>query len=208
MTDSRSRAGEPRSLRGERGGAGQVILIIIGGLVLLAVLAVLVGLWAVKQYVQVEVSRSGGAKRVSIRTPVGDLEIRKAEDVAAELKLPIYPGAVSDDESASVRLRGRLWEEEGGLDVVAASFRTSDDFDQVDAWYQKQLGPDFTREKGHIRGGDHRGGDSDWKIRVEPGGDDVLYSRQREGGVRGVALRRRFGHVRIGLFEVSTVGSQ
>lgn len=134
--------------------------------------------------------------------------MRKAEDVASELKLPIYPGAVSDDDSASVRLRGRLWGKEGGLDVVAAEFRTDDAFDTVDAWYQKQLGPEFTREKGHIRGGDRRGGDSDWKIRVEPGGDDVLFSHQREGRLRGVALKREFGRIKIGLFEITEARGQ
>lgn len=186
----------------ERGGALQVSLAIIGGLVVLAVLAVLVGLWAVKHYVQVEVERSGDTKRVTVRTPIGDIEVQKAEDVAAQLKLPVYPGAEPADQGASVRLRGRLGEKEGGLDVLAAEFRTGDPFDDVDAWYGKELGAEFTRKKGRIVGGDDRGDDRKWRIQVEPGGNDVVYSQEREGRLRGVVLKRHHGEVKIGLFDV------
>lgn len=192
----------------EQGGTLQVILAIIGGLVLFCLVAVLAGLWAVKRLVQVEVTRSGGTERVEIRTPIGDLEVRQAQDIAEELKLPIYPGAEPEEESASVRLRGRLWLEEGGLDVSAAKFTTEAEFDTVDAWYRENLGAEFTREKGKIEGGDDRHDGNGWKIRVEPGGDDVLFSRQREGRARGVALGREAGHTTIMLFEVYSARRQ
>src|SRR3970040_1689134 len=75
---------------------------------------------------------------------------------------------------------GRVEEKEGGLNMVAASFRTRDPFDQVDAWYREQLGPDFTRETGHIRGGERRDG-GEWIIRVEAGGSGVLSQVARPG---------------------------
>jgi len=193
----------------QRGGAGQNVLLALGILILLGILAVLAGLWAVRQYVRVEVERAGPAKTVSIRTPIGDLEVRKAEDVAEQLKLPIYPGAVSDEESASVRLRGRLWEEEGGLDIVAGRFRSTDDFDTIDAWYGKQLGPAYKRETGHVKISARRPGDSDdMVVRVEPGGHDVLYTQERSGGVRGVGLKQVPGKVLIHVFEVSEAQRQ
>ncbi|MGH9862977.1 MAG: hypothetical protein ACRD35_06090 [Candidatus Acidiferrales bacterium] len=189
----------------ERGGALQVILAIIGGLVVLSALVAVVTLWVLRHYMQVDIQRSGGAKEVSIRTPVGSIEVRKAHDVAQQLKLPVYPGATPEDESASVRLRGRLGDEEGGLDIVAAKFLTSDDFDNVDAWYRQQLGPEFTREKGRIKGTE---GSSDWKITVEPGGDDVLYSQSREGRVRGVVLKHQWARHEIALFDVAETSHQ
>jgi len=190
----------------ERGGALKVILMVIGGLVVLVIVAVFVAVWAVKHYVRVEVDRSGDAKRVAVRTPIGDIEVQKADEVAGQLKLPVYPGAEADEEGASVRLRGRLWKEEGGLDVVAAEFRTDAPLDDVDAWYGKELGTDFTRRQGRIEGGSHDG--DDWKIRVEPGGSDVVYSQEQEGRLRGVVLRREGSRVKIALFDVSEARHQ
>lgn len=191
--------------RGQQGGALQVVLAIIGGLVVLCLLAVLVGLWWVKQYVQVEVERKGDVKRVEIRTPIGDLEVRKAEDVASQLKLPVYSGATPEEEGASVRLRGRLGDEEGGLDIAVAKFRTGDPFERVDAWYGEQLGPDFKREQGRIVGTNRRGdihAPGEWEIRVEPGGDDVLYTQERQRGARCVVLKHEWDKVKITLFEI------
>lgn len=190
----------------ERGGALQVILAVIGAVVVLVIVAVFVAVWAVRNYVRVEVERSGDAKRVAVRTPIGDIEVQKAAEVAAQLKLPVYPEAEAGEEGASVRLRGRLWGEEGGLDVVAAEFHTDASFDDVDAWYGKELGADFTRRQGRIEGGRH--GEDDWKVRVEPGGTDVLYSQEHEGRLRGVVLRREGSHVKIALFDVSEARHQ
>lgn len=198
----------PNAIR-QRGGAAQNVLLVLGILVLLGILAILAGLWAVREFVRVEVERTGPAKSVSIRTPIGDLEVRKAEDVAEQLKLPIYPGAAADEESASVRLRGRLWEEEGGLEVIAGRFRSTDDFDTIDSWYGQQLGPAYKRETGHVHIGARRPGDADeMVVRVEPGGHDVLYTQERSGGVRGVGLKRVPGKVLIHVFEVSKATQQ
>lgn len=193
----------------ERGGALKVILAIIGGLILVCLLAAVVAVWAVRHYVKVEVERAGDVEKVQIRTPIGDLEVSKAEDAAKELRLPVYPGAEAGDDSGSVRLRGRLWEDEGGLNIVAAEFRTGADFDDVDAWYRQQLGPDFTRQKGRIGGRDEdERDDSRWKSIVKPGGDDVIYSREQEGRLRGVALGHEAGDTTIGLFEITQARRQ
>ncbi|MFQ5777122.1 MAG: hypothetical protein ACE5IP_03855 [Terriglobia bacterium] len=195
-----------RPTRGERGGALQVTLAILGGLVVLACLVVLVAIWAVNRYVKIEVQQEGGEKHVSISTPFGDLEVDQAEDAARRLKLPVYPGATPKEDSVAVRLRGYLGKQEGGLDITAAQFRSDDEFARVDAWYRERLGQEFERREGRIAGADHDGdidlGD-DWKIRIEPGGDDVLYSHEREGRTRGVALQHEHGRVEITLFDLA-----
>jgi hypothetical protein len=188
----------------ERGGALKIVLAIIAGLILVCVLAAVVAVWAVHHYVKVEVEQTGDTEKVQIRTPIGELEVSKDDDAAKQLRLPVYPGAEPGDDSGSVRLRGRLWEEEGGLGITAAEFRTEADFDDVDAWYREQLGADFTRQKGRIGGrDDDERDDSRWESIVEPGGDDVIYTRQQEGRVRGVAIGREAGDTTIGLFEIT-----
>lgn len=193
----------------ERGSALKIILAIIGGLVVLCLLAVVVAVWVVRNYVRVEVERSGDVKKVEIHTPVGDVEVEKAADVAEKLHLPVYPGATATEDSASVRLRGRLWDEEGGLDVMAAHFRSDDGMDKVDAWYRSQLGSEYQRQRGRIEGGDwegpHEGG---LKVRVEPGGNDIVYSQETDGRTRGVALKSRLSGTEIVLFQLREAARQ
>lgn len=163
--------------------------------------------WAVNRYVKIEVDRSGESKRVAVHTPIGEFVVEKSADAAAKLKLPVYPGAEPEKESVSVRLWGRIEDEEGGLNITAASFRTGDGLEKVDAWYRAQLGSEFTRETGRIVGGE-RGDEGDWVIRVEPGGDDVLYKHETEGGVRGVGLKHELGRVKIFVFDLKEARHQ
>ena len=190
-----------RIRKNQRGGALQVVLIVLGVIVLIVALVVLAAVVMVNRFVKVEVERGGEGKRVAVHTPFGEFVAEKSEDAAKKLKLPVYPGAEPDEQAVSLKLWGRVEEEEGGLNMVAASFRSRDPFDQVDAWYREQLGPDFTRETGHIRGGERKRG-GEWEIKVEPGGSDVLYKFERQGRVRAVGLSREFNWVKIGLFEL------
>ena len=196
-----------RARQSEHGGALQVVLIVLGAIVLIVALVVLAAVVMVNRFVKVEVDRGEEGKRVAVHTPFGEFVAEKSEDAAKKLKLPVYPGAEPDEEAVSLKLWGRVEEEEGGLNMVAASFRTRDPFDQVDAWYREQLGPDFTRETGRIRGGERRDG-GEWIIRVEPGGSDVLYKFERQGRVRAVGLSREFERVKIGLFELVEARAQ
>lgn len=190
-----------RMRENQRGGTLQVVLIVLGVIALVVALVVLAAMVMVTRFVKIEVDRSGGEKRVAVHTPFGEFAAEKSEDAAKRLKLPVYPGAAPVEEAVSLKLRGRIEDEEGGLNILAASFRTAEPFDQVDAWYKQQLGPDFVRETGHIRGGERKN-TGEWEIRVEPGGSDVLYKYERQGRVRAVGLSREFGYVKIGLFEL------
>lgn len=194
----------------ERGGTLGTVLAIIGGLVLACTLVTLAALWYVSRYIKVEVSRTPGAKQVQIETPFGGLTVRKAEDVAQELKLPIYPGATPDEDSASVKLWMGTEEAKGGFDLTIAQFSSDDALEKIDAWYREQLGSDYKREAGRLEGtrGDKRPRRSRGGIHIRADRAGVVYLRETDERVRGVALEPRWGRVRIALFDVWTAGEQ
>jgi len=185
--------------RSQKGGALGTILAIIGGLVLACVVVALIVLWFVSRYVRVDVRDTAGATRVEIETPFGGLKVRAAEDIAAELNLPVYPGAWAADKSASINLWGGKGDREEGVDIAVAQFRTDEPLDKVDAWYRKQLGPEFKREHGReidVKLGARR-------RRIHARGEGVAYVLERDGRTRGVALEPTSGgRVKITLFDV------
>ena len=195
------RRGEPRRWRDERGGTLQVILAIVGGII---ALCVLVAVWAVQRYVHIEVDDSGGEKRVEISTPFGGITVEEAEDAARDLKLPVYPGARPDDESASVRLWGEIGDEKGALDITVAKFHTRDSLEQVDAFYREQLEAEFKRQEGRIsvRAFKH------WKGHSRVEFDGVLFADESATRMRGVGLEPKSSGVEITLFDVREEGEQ
>jgi hypothetical protein len=216
----------------ERGGALKIVLLVLGGLLVLVVGLALVGLMVLRHYVAVDVEHGPEGRKVEVSTPIGSFSVEKAEDTARKLNLPVYPGARATENSVSVKMKGELEGERGMVDVSAAEFVTDDDFEKVDAWYRQQLGPEFKRQVGHLSGkpGERIGErieadveervkrrveerlgrviNLDVRVRVEPGGNDVVYADERERRLRGIALERKLGRVRIGLFEVAQSGEQ
>lgn len=186
------------------GGALQIVLAIIGGIIVLCVLVAMVTVWAVGRFVRIEVADSGGEQRVEISTPFGGLTVEKAEDVARELKLPVYPDAWPDDESASVRLWGEIGDERGGLDITVAQFRTRASLEEVDRFYREQLGPEYRRKEGHvnIRAFRH------WRGKSEIEFDGVVFADESATRVRGVALEPRRSGVDIALFDIREEAEQ
>ena len=196
--------GEPRRWRDERGSTLQVVLAIIGGIIALCVLVALVAVWAVQRYVHIEVDDSGGEKRVEISTPFGGITVEKAGDVARDLKLPVYPGARSDDDSASVRLWGEIGDERGALDITVAKFHTRDSLEQVDQFYRQQLGAEYKRQEGRIsvRAFKH------WKGHTRVEFDGVLFADESATRMRGVGLEPKSSGVEITLFDVREESEQ
>ncbi len=91
--------------------------------------------------VQVDKGANGEDKNVKVDTPFGGVHVNTDQTTAADLGLPVYPGAqtVSDDDkhkSADVHLGFGEWE----LRVRAVSYGTADKQDQVIAFYKKALG--------------------------------------------------------------------
>jgi len=91
--------------------------------------------------VQVDKGANGEDKHVRVDTPFGGVHVNTDETTAADLGLPVYPGAEEikgDDhhKSADVHLGFGEWE----LRVRAVSYGSSDKRDQVVAFYKKALG--------------------------------------------------------------------
>jgi hypothetical protein len=102
----------------------------------LALLAVLSGC-----RVHVDKGANGEDKNVQVDTPFGGVHVNTNQTTAADLGLPVYPGAetVSDDDkhkSADVHLGFGEWE----LRVKVVSYATTDTQDQVVGFYKKALG--------------------------------------------------------------------
>jgi hypothetical protein len=91
--------------------------------------------------VHVDKDASGKEKKVQIDTPFGGVHVNTDQTSAADLGLPVYPGAdmVTDDEhhkSADVHLGFGDWQ----LRVKAVSYGTPDSQEKVAAFYKKALG--------------------------------------------------------------------
>ena len=107
---------------------------------LLAGLALIAGISGCFR-VHVDKDANGEDKNVQVDTPFGGVHVNTNQTTAADLGLPVYPGAklVADDDkhkSADVHLGFGEWE----LRVRAVSYGTSDTQDQVTAFYKKALG--------------------------------------------------------------------
>jgi hypothetical protein len=91
--------------------------------------------------VSVDKGPNGEDKKVQVDTPFGGVHVNTDQTTAADLGLPVYPGAVvvkgdKDHESADVHLGFGEWE----LRVRVVSYQTPDAEDKVTAFYKKALG--------------------------------------------------------------------
>jgi hypothetical protein len=106
---------------------------------LLAALALVAGIAGCR--VSVDKGANGKEKKVQVDTPFGGIHVNTDQTTAADLGLPVYPGAqtVQDDDdhkSADVHMGFGSWE----LRVKAVSYSTPDSRDKVIAFYKKALG--------------------------------------------------------------------
>jgi hypothetical protein len=91
--------------------------------------------------VHVDKDTNGKEKKVQIDTPFGGIHVNTDQTTAADLGLPVYPGAVvakgdDDHKSADVQLGFGEWK----LRVKAVSYETSDSQEKVTDFYKKALG--------------------------------------------------------------------
>ncbi len=121
-----------------------IALLVLALIVVVSALTLWIGLRFLAKGVQVSVEEGArGQKEVSIKTPVGSLEVAK-EVSEARLGLPVYPGAerLKDKDSASVNI-GILGEENVGLWV--AKYETDDSLGKVRDFYKQRLGSSVTK---------------------------------------------------------------
>jgi len=103
-----------------------------------AALALLAGVTGCK--VHVEKGANGEDKNVQVDTPFGGVHVNTDQTTAADLGLPVYPGAemVKDNEhqSADVHMGFGEWQ----LRVKTVTYDAPDSQDKVTAFYKKALG--------------------------------------------------------------------
>lgn len=91
---------------------------------------------------RVESNKHGDNENVKIATPFGGMQVKTNDDTVLEgMGLPAYPGAVlvkkdNDHGAADVNMNFGSFH----LRVKAASYRTPDSPDKVEAFYRKALG--------------------------------------------------------------------
>ncbi len=121
-----------------------IALLFLALIILISALSLWTGLHFLSHAVRVRVAESGsGRKEVSIRTPVGSLEVTK-EVNEARLGLPIYPGAkrLQDSEGATLNMEfGR----EEGVRLVVGKFETPDSINKVRAFYEERVASQVTK---------------------------------------------------------------
>jgi hypothetical protein len=91
--------------------------------------------------IQVDKSKDGEDKNVKIDTPMGGLHVKTNDLTAADVGLPVYPGAQivpdhDNDKAADVHLGFGKWQ----LRVKVVNYQTPDSQDQVLTFYRKALG--------------------------------------------------------------------
>jgi len=90
--------------------------------------------------IHVDKGANGEEKQVQVDTPFGGIHVNTNDTTAADLGLPVYPGAqiVTDkdnDKSADVHMGFGEWE----LRVKVVNYSTPDSKDKVTAFYKKAL---------------------------------------------------------------------
>ena len=123
-----------------------IALLFLALVVLIGGVAVWGGLRLLSHAVHIQVDQNGGDKKeVSIKTPLGSLEVNHGISEAG-LGLPIYPGAtrLKDNDSATVNIDIA---DETKVRVLAGKFETPDSMDKVTAFYHDRLGDQVTKFK-------------------------------------------------------------
>lgn len=120
-----------------------IALLVLALIVVAGGLMIYTGVSILSRSVKVQVDQSAGKKEVSIKTPLGSLEVHPEVDVD-RIGLPLYPGAtrVQGEDSATVNINIAG---EHNVRVLAGKFETRDPIDKVRDYYHAQLGDQVTR---------------------------------------------------------------
>ena len=132
----------PPQAPGSRGNYVVIAILVLALIVVVGCIGVWVGLHLISSAVHINVA-DGSKKAVSIKTPLGSLEVNQ-ELNEASLGLPIYPGAtrLTDHDSASVSIDIA---DQAKVRVLAGKFETPDSIEKVQSFYHEHLGDQVTR---------------------------------------------------------------
>jgi len=135
----------PPQSSGSSGNFVVIALLLLALVIVAGGMGVWFGLRFLSSAVHVQVSREGDKKEVSIKTPVGSMEVHKDVDEAS-LGLPIYPGATRIKEKGSATVSFDIMDE-AKVQVLAGKYETSDSVDKVRTFYHDRLGDQVTKYK-------------------------------------------------------------
>jgi hypothetical protein len=172
--------------RRENNAVWWILGIVVGGIVLMIVFGLaLAGMFLHRVHVRSD------SKNVDLQTPVGEFKLNT--DGSRHTGLPIYPGAeLSDKKDGNANVELSLNDNAVGLAVE--TYTTDASLEDVQAWYQKALGPQFKREKPKEDPGYHEA-NVDTKA-------DFAFVDDKGNGARVVALTRQDDNVKISLVRV------
>jgi hypothetical protein len=123
-----------------------IALIVLGFIAAGAVAALFYSARIISRAVSVREHRTAaGSEQVTIRTPVGNLEVNQRAQVdPALIGLPVYPGARrvlgKDSTRMNLDLPGRQ-----AVDLATAQFETPDPIERVESYYREQLKGQITK---------------------------------------------------------------
>jgi len=123
-----------------------IVILLVALIIVVGGVGVWVGMRVLSNAVSVYVDKGGGGKKeVSIKTPLGSLEVNQGVNEAS-LGLPIYPGAtpLKEGDSATVNIDIA---NEAKVRVLAGKFETRDSLEKVVAFYHDRLGSQVTSFK-------------------------------------------------------------
>ncbi|MGH9435635.1 MAG: hypothetical protein ACRD06_06515 [Terriglobia bacterium] len=122
-----------------------IAVLILALIVVGVVLALVYGARTLSRNVKIQEQQSSGNKEISIKTPLGNVNVDQGGYVDATIVgLPIYPGARQVRNNNAPR----VWVNMPGIasvDVVAAHFDTPDSIAKVKDYYQSRLGGQITK---------------------------------------------------------------
>ena len=131
---------------GSGGNFVAIALLLLALIVLLGAVGVWVGLRVITNAVHVNVNQAdSGKKDVSIKTPLGSLEVNQGLNEAS-LGMPIYPGATAIKEGDSATVNFNI-ADQAKVRVLAGKYETTDSLDKVVAFYHERLGDEVTSFK-------------------------------------------------------------
>ena len=121
-----------------------IAMLLLALIVVLGAVGVFVGVRVLTNAVHVNVDRAdSGKKNVSIKTPLGSLEVNQGVNEAS-LGLPIYPGATRIKEHGSATVNFDI-ADEAKFTVRAGKYETPDSIGKVAAFYHDRLGDQVTK---------------------------------------------------------------
>ncbi len=163
-----------------------ILGIVAGGIVIMIIFGLaLAGMFLHHVHV------NGSDNKVDIQTPVGELKVNT--DSARSTGLPVYPGAVlNEDKNKNAQIE--LNAGDSGVGIAVENYATGDSLEEVASWYQKHLSPSFRRE-------DPREMKNDQDKEVDRKAN-LAFVDDRGDGARVVALTKKDSGVGIALVRL------